>query len=63
MYIELERSNKRKRLYTKKGRSRLYPEETIIDADYADDLALLVTTPAQANSLMNGLDQTTLAST
>ena len=33
----------------KKTRSR-YPSENIIDADYADDLALLTNTPAQAES-------------
>ena len=29
-----------------------YPAETITDADYADNLALLVNTPAQAKSLL-----------
>ena len=48
------RSNKRKWLYTKKkekeARSRRYPAETMTDADYADDLALLANTQPQAES-------------
>ena len=31
-----------------KKRSRWYPTKTIIDADYADDIALLANTPNQA---------------
>ena len=34
-----------------KERSRRYFTQTITDADYADDIALLVNTPAQAKSL------------
>ena len=33
--------------FTLKARSRRYPSETMIDADYADDLALLTNTPPQ----------------
>ena len=41
----VDRSNKRKWICTKKNtRSRRYPAETITDADYADDLALLAPT-------------------
>ena len=36
----VDRSNKRKWLYSGKARSRRYPAETIIDTDYANDLAL-----------------------
>ena len=32
----------------KKARRRQYPAETITDVDYADDLVILVHTPAQA---------------
>ena len=41
----------------KKARSRRHPAETITDADYADDLALLANTPAQAESLLHSLEQ------
>ena len=41
----------------KKARSR-YPTETTTDTDYADDLALLANTSAQAESLLHSLDQT-----
>ena len=30
-----------------KARSRQYPAQTITDADYTDDIALLANTPAQ----------------
>ena len=41
----------------KKARSNWYPPETITDTDYADDLALLANTPAQAESLLHTLEQ------
>ena len=41
----------------KKARSRQYPAQTIKDADYAHDIALLANTPAQAESLLNSLEQ------
>ena len=40
----VNRSNKRKRFKIKKM-TRRYPTETMTDADYADDLALLANTP------------------
>ena len=42
-------------LKVKKAKSRSYPAETITDADYADDLALL-TNPNQAVSLPNNTE-------
>ena len=38
-----------------KERSRRYPTQTITDADYADDIALLANTPAWAESLLHSL--------
>ena len=40
-----------------KERSRRYPAPTITDADYADDLALLANTPAQAETLLHSQEQ------
>ena len=40
-----------------KKRSRRYPAETIIDADYADDIALLANTPNQAETLLHSLER------
>ena len=40
-----------------KARRRRFPVETITDADYADDIALLANTPTQAESLLHSLDQ------
>ena len=39
-----------------KERSRRYPTQTIMDADYADDIALLANTPAQAETLLHSLE-------
>ena len=39
-----------------KKRSRRYPAQTIADADYADDIALLVNAPAQAETLLHSLE-------
>ena len=36
-----------------KERSRRYPTQTITDTDYADDIALLANTPAQAETLLH----------
>ena len=36
-----------------KERSRRYPPQTITDADYTDDMALLANTPAQAETLLH----------
>ena len=41
----------------KKARSRQYPAQTITDADYADDVALLANTPTKAKSLLRSLKQ------
>ena len=40
-----------------KERSRRYPAQTIMDADYADDIALLANTPAQAETLLHSLER------
>ena len=40
-----------------KERSRKYPAHTITDADYADDIALLANTPAQAETLLHCLER------
>ena len=42
-----------------KKRSRRYPEKTITDADYADDIAILANTPNQAETLLHSLEQST----
>ena len=55
--MNINRSNERKWSHTKKARSRQYLTETIIDADYIDDLALLANTPMQAESLLHSLEQ------
>ena len=38
-------------------RSRRYPAQTITDADYADDIALLANTPAQADALLHSQER------
>ena len=38
-----------------KERSRRYPAQTIMDVDYADDIALLANTPTQAKTLLHSL--------
>ena len=43
-----------------KEKSRRYPAQTIKDTDYADDIELLANTPAQAESLLHNLEQTTV---
>ena len=43
--------------YTRKARSRRYPAETIMDAENADNTALLANTPTQAESLLHSLAQ------
>ena len=40
-----------------KERSGRYPAQTITDADYANDIALLTNIPTQANSLPNNLER------
>ena len=39
-----------------KERSRGYPAQTITDADYADDIALLANTPARAETMLHSLE-------
>ena len=39
-----------------KERSRRYPAQTILDADYADDIVLRSNSPAQAESLPHSLE-------
>ena len=39
-----------------KERSRRYPAQTIMDADYTDDIVLLANAPAQAESLLHSLE-------
>ena len=41
----------------KKARSRRYPAETIMDADYADNIALLANTLTKAESLLHNWEQ------
>ena len=41
----------------KKQRSRRYSAQTIMDADYIDDIALLTNTPNQAESLLHSRNQ------
>ena len=40
-----------------KERSRRYPAQTIMDADYANNIALLANTPAQSETLLHSLEQ------
>ena len=40
-----------------KERNRRYPAQTITDVDYTDDIALLVNSPAQAETLLHSLEQ------
>ena len=40
-----------------KDRSRRYPAQTFTDTDYADDIVLLSNSPAQAESLLQSLEQ------
>ena len=35
----------------------MYPAKTITDADYADDIAILVNAPNQAETLQHSLEQ------
>ena len=40
-----------------KERSRRYPAQTITDADYADDIAILANAPTQAETLLHSLER------
>ena len=56
--LEIYWFNERKRFQAvKKERSRRYTAQTITDADYADNMALLVNTPTQAETLLHSLEQ------
>ena len=55
MLIDLMKENG---FMQKKARSRWYPMQTIMDADYMDDMVLLANTPTQAESLLHSLGQT-----
>ena len=44
--------------YEKKARSRRYLEETMKDAENANDIALVANTPAQAKYQLHSLGQT-----
>ena len=54
MYIDIMKNNGFK---LAKERSRRYPAQTIRDADYADDIALLANTPAQTETLLHSLER------
>ena len=41
----------------KRQRGRQYPTETIMDTDYAEDIALLANTPTQVKFLQQNLEQ------
>ena len=41
----------------KKKRSRRHPAKTITNADYADEIAILVNTPNQAETLLHSLER------
>ena len=41
-----------------KERSKRYPAQTITDADYADDIALLTNTSAKVETLLHSLERT-----
>ena len=43
-----------------KKRNRRYPAKTIIDADYADDIAILANTPNQAETQQHNLERATV---
>ena len=49
---------KENRFKLTKERSRRYPAQTITDVDYADDIALLVNAPTQAETLLHILERT-----
>ena len=53
----IQKSNKRKWFHIDKGKKQTISCKTIIDANYIDDLALLINRPAQAESLLYSLEQ------
>ena len=56
MSIDIKKDNSFK---LAKERSRRYPAQTIMDTDYADDIALLANTPAKAKTQLHGLEWAT----
>ena len=44
-------------LTMEKARSRRYPEQTITDVNYANDIAILANTPTHAESLLHSLEK------
>ena len=56
--MDINWSIKKNGFILKKTRSWWYSTKTMTDADYADDLALLLNTPTQAKSLPHHLEQT-----
>ena len=54
MYIDIMKDNGFK---LPKERSRRYSAQTIMNADYVDDIALLANTPTQAEILLHGLER------
>ena len=55
--LNIDRSNERKWLYTKKARSRLKLAQTNMAANYADGIVPLANAPTQAESLLHCLEQ------
>ena len=60
IYITSLNLTKENGFLLKKARSRHYLVETIMDADYADDIVLLANTPTQAEFLQNSMEQAAL---
>ena len=53
--------NERKQFQAGKGnKPKIPPTHTITDADYADDIAFLANTPAQAETLLHSLERATV---
>ena len=45
------------KIFSYNSRSRRYPTQSIMDADYANDIMLLVNTPTQAEALLHSLER------
>ena len=52
----IDRSHERKWCHTKKARNKRYLAQTITDTDFADDKALLVNIPTEAESVQYSLE-------
>ena len=59
IWISIDKRKKLKKQNTKKKQvsSRWYHAETITNTEYAEDLAILITTSAQAKSILHSLEQ------